>query len=73
MAANPTRTDDSNHPITPEESLKFAEAGMNLAGTLSPTPTSRSSCVSTHTARFLLRNAKQQECVISWVTQLLVV
>lgn len=32
MAANPTRTDDSNHPITPEESLKFAEAGMNLAG-----------------------------------------
>lgn len=32
MAANPTRTDDSNHPITPEESLKFVEAGMNLAG-----------------------------------------
>lgn len=32
MAANPTRTDDSNHPVTPEESLKFAEAGMNLAG-----------------------------------------
>lgn len=32
MAANPTHTDDSNHPITPEESLKFAEAGMNLAG-----------------------------------------
>lgn len=32
MAANPTRTDDSNHPVAPEESLKFAEAGMNLAG-----------------------------------------
>lgn len=32
MAANPTPTNDSNHPVTPEESLKFAEAGMNLAG-----------------------------------------
>ena len=32
MAANPAHTDDSNHPVTPEESLKFAEAGMNLAG-----------------------------------------
>ncbi|BAI63950.1 riboflavin synthase alpha chain [Rothia mucilaginosa DY-18] len=32
MAANPTHTDDSINPITPEESLKFAEAGMNLAG-----------------------------------------
>lgn len=32
MAANPTPTDDSNRPVTPEESLKFAEAGMNLAG-----------------------------------------
>lgn len=32
MAANPVRTDNSPNPITPEESLKFAEAGMNLAG-----------------------------------------
>ncbi len=32
MVADPTRADDSTNPVTPEESLKFAEAGMNLAG-----------------------------------------
>ena len=32
MPTPATHTDDSPNPITPEESLKFAEAGMNLAG-----------------------------------------
>lgn len=32
MPTPATHTDDSTNPITPEESLKFAEAGMNLAG-----------------------------------------
>lgn len=32
MSTPTTHTDNSNSSITPEESLKFAEAGMNLAG-----------------------------------------
>lgn len=32
MSTPTTRTDDSNSSMSPEESLKFVEAGMNLAG-----------------------------------------
>ncbi|MBF1659006.1 MAG: hypothetical protein HXO58_04125 [Rothia mucilaginosa] len=32
MSTPSTHTDNSNSSITPEESLKFVEAGMNLAG-----------------------------------------
>lgn len=32
MSTPTTHTDNSNSSITSEESLKFAEAGMNLAG-----------------------------------------
>ena len=32
MSTPTTRTDNSTSSMSPEESLKFAEAGMNLAG-----------------------------------------
>ena len=38
MSTPTTRIDNSNSSITPEESLKFVEAGMNLAGHVTTDP-----------------------------------